>query len=291
MSKGDNVKIWDFWLWEYQRRNLKYREDFDRFCRFREHHVEELTRDGKLSADFWNKHGLNVDALRLRVIKEEFIDNTIVDKEFRKKCIEAKRDIFLLLKIFVGSHGIMPKDYNDGPNSKDILEKAKANDIAFFANSEIVRYPKLSSKVLRSSGKKVIVELDLSQTIKVVLAEIEKIFFDEKTADKEDDLFGESKYVFDAWEKLRKIELKASFGNTKKKRRIRADILPRAFGLCLYDNVGKNKSKGVAEFAQNIVQNDTVLSMKKSKNDDSHLFKLMENARECVKKVQIIPLT
>lgn len=290
MGKDDNVKIWDFWLWEYRRRNQKYKDDFDRYMRFRNEHINSLAENGVLNEEFWNKTRIENDVLRIQVLKEEIIDNPGVPKSFKKKTIKAKRDLLLLLKIFTNSYGMLPHDYNEGLSSEVVLEMAASKNVDFFIKYSRKSYPVLVSKVLNKIGNILNISIDLSEPIEKIKLEVEKIYFDERSSNEDDQLFGKSDLVFDPWIKLRKIEINDSIKKGEKNRRIRADYLPRALGLYLYDNVGENIERDIANIVENKLQINHEFSKIKSKDDVSRLFKLFDNARRCISDIRIIQI-
>jgi hypothetical protein len=202
MGVDNNLKIYDFFLWEYQRRNQKYRDDFDHYLSVRDHHISEFPFQDEFKKEFWRKHDMKFDILRLLAIKDELINREGIDKQDRKKIILAKSDLYVNLLYFTSRHGIQPKHYRDGPDSSLLIKKAIEKDNEFFFSSDI-RYPKIKSKVIRAKEEEVEILINLANPLRQILAEVEKIYYDQRTSNKSDELFGKCELIFKSWSKLR----------------------------------------------------------------------------------------
>jgi len=293
MGVDNNLKIYDFFLWEYQRRNQKYRDDFDHYLSVREHHINELPFQDEFKEEFWKHRDMKFDILRLFAIKDELISREGIDKQCRKKIILAKRNLYVNLLYFTSMHGIQPKNYKDGQDSKLILKKAIAKDQGFFLSYSDIRYPKIKSKVIRANEVEVEISINLANPIRQILAEVEKIYYDQRTSNESDDFFGKGELVFESWSELRKISIRSRSGQDSKKKRVRADILPRACGLFLHEYCRENKCKKIDAlnyFSENIVQQVLGFPDKSSYTDTSTLLKYMDNANMCIRNVEIIPI-
>ncbi|MBI4806975.1 MAG: hypothetical protein HY795_17300 [Desulfovibrio sp.] len=268
-----NFRHREFWLWEFVRRNVGYRRDYDAFVQIWEQFTPiKNYRRGDIFATLVTLQGLaNLD---------------LVEPTKRDKIHAHFPSITTAISGFAEKYGRSPKDYTEGHEAEEILVALLAGDESILDNyTDYEQRPVATEHEELGSGKVQLV-IDLGRNLDMILKEVTAIYYDCKYQDPEAKLRRE---IGQAREECVRQAIKEQGG------RLRAANLPRACGLCIYDqqvaNPGESLHAITKQFLDKFEAQLGLIPGQRSLFDVKRLSDLYKVIQSSVDQIQFKPLT
>lgn len=290
-----NLVRYEFWLWEYQRRNENYRNDIQKLVEMyferSNAHLTKPNTSSQLSCiqgQQFNSNHLSIAIPEHATPSPDSIQAEIppayANKIFRQYIYGLCPDI---VPKFIDKHKRVPKLFNDGHSGEDLIKVCCLSDSEIRFEFSEFHTPRLHCKVQRD------IELDTYHvsfpcTTKQDLVALEikyLLLLDAKNtscdvATLQDELHNSY------------IEIVRWWAMQSYKSRLTIKNPPRAVGLWLWDaqEIGKlSQSKAIEKFFEKFTESN-LFSLHRQFNDQDNLRKLFKKTKACIANSSVLPL-
>jgi len=280
---------YEFWRWEYQRRNPFYRDAVNKLADVISSRIKNdnsyycVTLPDLLDSD------VHIDRA-VRLIRTPFITG------------EAIRDSSLLSYItpdefleFVKANKRLPTFHRDGFSGQELVESGTIEEISSSFSPALFHVPSFyidfGNTVEHEKSIKLVVPLDVEiEVLRLELSCIHAIFAasGEIHYMEQSDATPLSLSVRESMNALR-----AWWREKRSNRRARYASLPRAVGLWLYDYCeleGASATKAVEAFLEKYLDDTGSCRFGRQFDDDHLLMKLLSTTRKCVETIEVLPI-
>jgi len=300
MAKNEHGQAeYEFWRWEYQRRNIGYRDAFDKLVESVNARIK-AEQDPAKFIDYIESDQYNEDLVR--VITSPYIP-------FKWSIVSTSYSAVVpsVLLEFIRTQKRLPEDYHAGFSGDELLNDKNIDVIPRQFAQSMFHIPKFHINFLPPDKfvEHIDIQIPLSVDIEILRLELSYIHAVCTTMwTNPDNSPGEIGDLDDVECDLdspaaepdamaRALGALRAWWRERGKKRARYAALPRAVGLWLYDYSeleGASATRTIQAFSEMYQDETGDCRIGRQFNDDHHLMKLLSTTRKCVETIEVLPI-